>query len=294
MKNNSKHPSPKKLFFSTNNLIRTEHAIGNTFGGGWHFHQEYELVLITKSFGTVLIGDNVSSYTENELYFLGGNLPHTWLSDKTYNAFEAEALVLQFKAELFSTSFTEQPEYVLLKQLLQKSESGVCFPKRTGISIRPLFEKLLTSEGINRMIIILKILDLCSKEKNYNLMASEGFADSFIQPSDEKLKRIISFIEMNYERKIKLDEIANMANMQTNAFCRFFKQKTNCSLFDFINRVRINNACRLLLKGDLPIQEICYLSGFNSTSNFITQFRKKTNKTPKEYRNFYLNKLKHR
>lgn len=285
-------PASEKLFFSDNNLIRTERASGNTFGGGWHFHQEYELVLITQSSGTALIGDSVSSYSENVLYFTGVNLPHTWICNEDYNPSEAEALVLQFKKNLFSNSFTEQPDFLLLNQLLKRSELGIRFSKKTGIIIRPLFEELLISDGLNRMIIILKILDFCNKATDYTHLVSEGFSDNFIQTSDEKLQKIIFYIENNYHQKIKLNEIAGMANMQDNAFCRYFKVKTNCSLFDFINKIRIGNACRLLLKRDLSIQEICYQTGFNSSSHFINQFRLRTGKTPKDYRNFYNEKLK--
>lgn len=291
MRKNKILPSPEKLFFNDNDLIRTARVSGSLFGGGWHFHQEYELVLITKSSGTTLIGDNVSSYSENDLYLTGVNLPHTWICDKAYDTSGTEAFILQFKTELFSKSFTEQPEFVLLRQLLQKSELGIRFSKKAGIIMRRLFEKLLNSEGIDRMILILKILDYCSKEKNYTSLASEGFTSTYVQASDEKLQKIISFIEINYTKKIKLDEIASMANMQANAFCRYFKRKTNCSLFDFINKIRVGNACRLLLKGELSIQEICHQSGFNSTSHFIGQFRSKTGKTPKEYRDFYRDKL---
>ncbi len=284
-------PSPEQLFFSNNVLIRSDRVSDSSFGGGWHFHQEYELVLITKSSGTALIGDNVSSYGENDLYFTGVNLPHTWICDKSYNAAEAEAFVLHFKPELFSKSLIEQPEFVLLRQLLQKSKLGIRFSKKTEIKIRPLFEQLLKSEGIDRMVLILNMLDYCSKDINYTLLASEGFSSAFVRTSDEKLQKIIAFIENNYHRKINLNEIANLANMQSNAFCRYFKRKTNCSLFAFINKVRVGHACRLLLKGDLLIQEICHLSGFHSTSNFINQFRLRTGKTPKEYRDFYHTQL---
>ncbi len=289
---NSILPSPEKLFFSNNVLFRSDRVSDQSFGGGWHFHQEYELVLITKSIGTALIGDSVSSYSVNDLYFTGVNLPHTWICNKETNASNAEALVLHFKPELFNKSLLDQPEFILLRQLLQKSKLGVRFSKKTEIQIRPIFKQLLKSEGIDRMVLILKILDKCSKDEKYTLLSSEGFASNFPRTEDEKLQNIISFIETNYNKKLNLNEIANLANMQSNAFCRYFKRKTNCSLFDFINKVRVGHACRLLLQADLSVKEICHLSGFHSASNFINQFRLRMGKTPKEYRNFYYYKLK--
>ena len=134
-------PSPEKLFFNDNDLIRTAQVSGSLFGGGWHFHQEYELVLITKSFGTALIGDNVSSYSANELYFTGVNLPHTWICNKAYDTSGAEAFVLHFKSELFSKSLIEQPEFVLLQQLLQISKLGIRFSRETIIRIQERVEE---------------------------------------------------------------------------------------------------------------------------------------------------------
>lgn len=292
MKKNKLLPSQARLYYAENNLVRSTRVSGKLFGGGWHYHQEYELVLITKSFGTALVGDHVNSYSENDLFLTGPNLPHTFIRNKKFTISKAECFVLHFKAELFSKSFTEQPEFLSLKKILTKSELGIGFTKETGTTIRPLFTKLLNTQGIDKVILILKILDICSRQKGYSLLASEGFASGYVQPTDEKLKIVISYIENNYQNIIKLDEIANMANMQVNAFCRYFKRKTNLSLFDFINRVRVGNACKLLLKGELSIQEICFQSGYNSASNFINQFRTRTNMTPKEYRDFYHDKLK--
>ena len=292
MINNKTLPSQTKLLYAENNLLCTTYVTGNLFGGGWHFHQEYELVLITKSFGTTLIGDHVSSYRENNLYLTGPNLPHTFICDKNYTISNPECYVLHFKTELFGKTFMDQPEFELLNKLLQKSESGISFNRETGIAIRPLFKRLLNTKGIDRIILILKILDFCSRQKNYALLSSEGFASGYVQPNDEKLQIIIKFIENNYQNKIQLNEAASMANMQINAFCRYFKRKTNLSLFDFINKVRVGNACRLLLKKDLSIQEICYQTGYNSSSNFIKQFRIRTGMNPKEYRNFFQKRLK--
>lgn len=285
-------PSQTRLFYIENNLVCTTRASGNLFGGGWHFHQEYELVLITKSFGTTLIGDHVSSYLENNLFLTGPNLPHTFICDKNYTISNPECYVLHFKTELFSKHFTDQPEFALLNKLLHKSELGISFTRETGATIRPLFKKLLNTKGIDRIVLILKILDFCSRQKNYALLTSEGFASGYVQPNDEKLQIIITYIENNYQNKIQLDEVASMANMQINAFCRYFKRKTNLSLFNFINKIRVGNACKLLLKKDLSIQEICYQTGYNSSSNFINQFRIRTGMNPKEYRDFFQERLK--
>lgn len=285
-------PSRYRLIYEENNLVRTTKVIGEMLGGGWHFHQEYELVINVKSHGATLIGDHVSTYEENSLYLLGPNLPHTFLCDPGFPAAKAECWVLHFKEEIFSKAFIEQPEFLLLKELLKKAKNGIRFSKETGTAILPLFRKLIKSKGIDRFSLLIKILDICSHQTDYKLAVSENFTSVYISPTDEKMKKITDYIDQNYHKKVTLTEMAGIANMQENAFCRYFKRKTKLSLFDYINRVRIGNACKMLLMKDLSIQQICYRAGYNSPSNFINQFRLRTDMSPKEYRDFFSKKLK--
>lgn len=285
-------PSRYRLIFEENNLVRTTKVMGEMLGGGWHFHQEYELVLNIKSHGTTLIGDHVSSYDENALYLLGPNLPHTFLCDPDYSITKAECWVLHFKEEMFSKALMEQPEFLRFSKMLKKSVSGICFSKETSKQILPLFKKLLKAKGIDRFMLVVQILDICSRQNDYKLAVSKNFTSIHINPTDEKMQKIANYIDQNYYNKITLTDIAGIANMQENAFCRYFKRKTKLSLFEYINRVRIGNACKLLLMKDLSIQQICYRTGYNSPSNFINQFRLRTDMGPKEYREFFRDKLK--
>ncbi len=89
----------------------------------------------------------------------------------------------------------------------------------------------------------------------------------------------------NFSRKIKLDEIATVANLSPTAFCRYFKSRTNKTFVGFLNEIRVGYACKLLLEREKSASEICYLSGFNNLTNFNIQFKKIKNLTPIEYQN---------
>jgi transcriptional regulator GlxA family with amidase domain len=63
--------------------------------------------------------------------------------------------------------------------------------------------------------------------------------------------------------------------MTKNAFCKYFKKRTNKTYVTFLNEIRVEHATRLLEKHvDLPIVEIAELSGFNNLSNFNRQYKK--------------------
>jgi AraC-like DNA-binding protein len=75
-----------------------------------------------------------------------------------------------------------------------------------------------------------------------------------------------------------------MAFMTPNAFCRFFKQRTNKTFFQFLIELRVEHACQLLgSKRELNINLISDLSGFNSISNFNKKFKKIKGVTPSKY-----------
>jgi AraC-like DNA-binding protein len=78
--------------------------------------------------------------------------------------------------------------------------------------------------------------------------------------------------------------VAARANMNPQAFSRYFRKITFKRFIDYVNEVRIGKACRLLIDTDKTVAEICFQSGFHNLSNFNRQFHKVKALTPKEFR----------
>ena len=102
----------------------------------------------------------------------------------------------------------------------------------------------------------------------------------------------MSYTMNNFESEISLDAIAEKANMTKNAFCRYFKQRTNKTYFTFLNELRVENACKLLVSNkDISVKEVAYKCGYNSLSNFNRKFLAIKETTPLKYRNSVLQSL---
>ena len=100
------------------------------------------------------------------------------------------------------------------------------------------------------------------------------------------MNNIYNFALNNFKKKIQLEEIAAVADLVPNSFCRYFKAHTNKTYIEFLNEVKIGQACKLLIKQMNPSQ-VCFEIGFNNFTHFNNQFKKITGITPKQYQQKY-------
>ena len=164
---------------------------------------------------------------------------------------------------------------------------GINFSGKTCSQVKGTLKGLINGEGFSRLIDLLKVLDILSLSQNYEFLCPEGVNNTFKKNEKERMAKLITFLTENFEKKIELEEVASIAHMTPNAFCRYFKRRTQKSFTQYLNEIRIDNACKLLIEGKLPISTICYLTGYNTLTNFNRQFKSIMNTTPSEYMKKY-------
>lgn len=96
--------------------------------------------------------------------------------------------------------------------------------------------------------------------------------------------RARKFIEDQHQEKLSLGAVARQAGMSTFHFCKTFKKVTGLRFTEYVSRVRIEEAKKLLLNLNYRTSEIGYHVGFHSLSHFNRAFRSIVGETPKEYR----------
>ncbi len=103
--------------------------------------------------------------------------------------------------------------------------------------------------------------------------------------------KIIEYINFNFTKEIKNNELAEIAGYHEYYLNRLFIKYTGISMHKYILNLRINEARRLLLNTNLPISDIASQIGFNSNTHFSTYFKKEMGITPVEYRNNFKNNI---
>lgn len=102
--------------------------------------------------------------------------------------------------------------------------------------------------------------------------------------SAKRLRHVTEFINENYDREIKLAELAQVAGMSSFHFAREFKRTTGTTPHQYLIKFRVERAKALLAKRDLPLIEVSLRSGFSHQSHFTRLFRRFTGTTPHLYR----------
>ncbi len=258
----------------------------------WHFHPEFELVYILKSFGKRFVADHVEDFGEGDLVLLGSNLPHFWKNDELFFSndprFQVNAIVVHFPPDFFSHQIEEYPEFYSIRKLLTLSSRGISFSRTVSEQIDPRLRKLLKLKGLERTLLFLKILNQLAGTSDYKLLASESYRSELHDWSSNRLDKVMQIINSSYREPLKLEAVAEHIGMNPAAFSRYFKEKTSKSFISFVLEMRIGYACKLLIEGNHSISQICFESGFNNLSNFNRCFKKFTALTPAQYRDqFY-------
>ena len=253
-----------------------------------HYHPELELHYTIKGEGIRLIGDNVSHFSEGEVILLGENLPHAWRGKEQEMAgaedYAVEAIVIQFSPACLGRDFFQLPEAYLIPRIFEAAKKGLLIHGRSAEMIRTLMYRMVNANRFERIIGLLQILQIISEREETTTIAS---AHAFYKPSENeslRLNNVIAYTLSNFRSDIKLEEIAVIANLSVNSFCRYFKSMTSKTYLDFLTEIRISHACRMMMEDRFSIAIICYECGFNNVSNFYRHFKRFTGFTPFEYK----------
>ncbi|QEM11225.1 AraC family transcriptional regulator [Mucilaginibacter rubeus] len=261
------------------------------FSNEFHFHEECQLVHIVKSSGKRIIGDLVDYFESGELIFLGSNIPHVWHNTQEQtNGDEPEpyahSLSIYFNPSKLLLHLSAFGNVRKIESFLNKAQRGVELKGRSRDMVVKLMYQILQQEGLQKIITLLDILNIMSSsDTEYDLLASINYINYYQYNDSKRMDQVFKYIFDNFREDISLNTIADVANMNTFAFCRFFKARTQKSFTQFVNETRIGYACKLLGHKETSITDIAYECGFNNVSNFNRFFKVIKKVSPREYRN---------
>lgn len=251
----------------------------------WHHHPELELTLTTNSRGHRFVGDHVGTYDDGDLVMLGPNIPHTWASSHKIDESQPHnVMVIWFKPEWASDLTRLLTELHAIDALLERSSRGLQFSAATAATVRPMFEAVFDKGPADRLLDLIAILLALAADTGAEQLATPTLSPPAPGMKESRIDRVLEHIHANYRGEIRVETLARIAALSPSAFHRMFTRHTRLTLSGYVMRLRIGEACAMLVADQRPIGFIAEAAGYRSLANFNRQFKVLKGQTPRQYR----------
>lgn len=253
----------------------------------WHYHNNFEISFITEGSGKRIIADSIEEFQPGDLVFIGQKLPHVWIAVKemiTPSNRTLEMVYLKFTSDVLPNQLLTLPEFKNVAKALSMSERGIQIIGQTLNEVSEIMLQLPYLKGFDRMLHFFRLMDIIGKSNSNKVLASKEYLRKHITTGDKRITAIHEYLMNNYHESLDLGNIANLVNMAEGSLCRMFKQNTGMTVFEYMNRIKVEFACNLLMNKELSMLDVCLDSGYYNLSHFNKQFKKIMKFTPSEYR----------
>jgi AraC-like DNA-binding protein len=262
-----------------------------------HRHAEIQITWIKRGEGTLLAGNNMHPFKAGEIYVLGANLPHLFRSSPEYfderSRLMVQELTIFFDPAGKLSALFDLAEMQAAKAFFEKCKVGFKIPMEVTGVFREQIDMVQHTTGVSRMSVFLKMLNQMMGIENLQPLSLATHTQPMTDPEGMRIASVFNYIMHNYSTALTLEDVARQAHLTPNAFCRYFKKHTRVTFVAFVNKVRVDQACKLLINGELNnIADVAYSCGFSSVNNFNLVFKSIMGKSPRDYVNDYTRKVK--
>ena len=246
-----------------------------------HVHKAVELLYVKSGSYSLLLDGVEYEIGEGDLVLFCSNAIHHVF---TKNLPRNEYYVIKISPAFFLQFSTQEEgaEYVMRFAINRKGSK--CIWTREELAGTPLFSALqsLIVEHEEKKYAS----GVATKLKIMELLVEILRSDS---PADEKtphnqtaalIYNTMVFVRNHYAEDMDERELARSLGMSYSYFSRSFRRVTGMTFKQYLNRMRVNQAEKLLCRGGISVSEVATRCGYNSISYFISVYKSITGKTP--------------
>ena len=249
-------------------------------GTHWHFHIEMELTLFRSGEGTRFVGDHIGSFAAGDLVLLGEKLPHYW-----HTRGPSSGLSVQWHFPE-SHPFWAFPETQEIADLFRRAARGLRFSGRTAAEVAELMHEITRTGGTAQLALLLRVFALMAgaPPSACSPLSVRAFTLSAESHYRQSITRAIRHLIANFREAVRLEDLLELTNLSRPTFARQFKSHSGHSFSEFLNRLRLQTACRELAESERSVLDIALSCGFTQISFFNRLFRRLMHCSPTEYR----------
>jgi len=276
----------KSSLLSASDIVACDLVRGREFGDVWHYHPACEITLVRKGGSARWVGDRLDPLVPGDLVFLGPDLPHDYRNAPLPNRRpqSVEWVVVHFMPHALGQDWQKHATLDPLRRLFDRARRGLRVGGRTRDRVEDILLRMVRAHGIRRLILLLELLDLLANSRQLTEISSEGFRMETPAYASDRIGAACATIEQHLTSPVRVPDLARMTGLSESAFSRLFKKCTNSTIPQYVNRLRIAHACRLLAETDMTVAEIIRACGYLSPAHFQREFQKIHRHSPQAYR----------
>ena len=251
----------------------------------YHRHREFQITYIAAGGGAFMLGNLIRPCLVNQIFLIKPNDPHMFFKDEHITApSQIHVIHLFFSLEKLHPFF-DMTEMQTIKSLFYNLDASKLLPEQFAVPLKELFLPLSTDGGPSKLIKVIQIFKALVAHQDHFISIYSGLNKVNFQDADGlRINTVIKYALENYKKTISIEEVSALIHLTPTAFCKFFKKHTQKTFVSFLNEIRIESACQLLVNNKVEsIAETAYQCGFNTAVHFNRVFLHVMKVSPKEF-----------
>lgn len=261
-----------------------------------HAHDYIEIAYVMAGKGIHCIDDKEYSVSKGDLFIINYDIPHEFRSLPGNS--ESSLIVYNciFRPEFIDyklvncKDFYQITQHFLFQSIFPREaakDNTIKLLRKESKEIEDIYEKMYKEYILkeNGYIEILRAYTIELLITIFRLHKKSRVIDESLDSQRRRIiDNIINYMRSNFSKELKLEELSGKAFLSPNYFSRFFKECTAMTVSEYLQKIRIEEACHLLRKTDKKVIEIAYEVGYRDIKYFNSIFKRINGKTPGEYR----------
>ena len=260
------------------------------FIGVIHKHTFIELVYILSGSAIHVVGDRQVPAEKGDLFIINYDTPHAFFpqGEERMVAYDVlftpgfldTSLLNSVRLESIHTSFLFYSLFPA-EQLVPDVHISGSSHNAFGELFHKIYLEYINRENGYEALLRAYLVELIVKifRKMNSAVPTEQFT-----PQSRIVDTTLAFLRKNYQKHLSLNDLAAQVFLSKDYFARIFRETTGMPISAFLQKIRIEEACKLLATTDYTVDRIAAMCGFGDIKHFYSTFKKHTGTTPKQYK----------
>lgn len=253
----------------------------------WHWHEEIEIILVTKGICTVLVKNETLIIKENEALFINNNVLHT-VMDINQSACTLHSIV--FHPRFIGGSFESVIWSKYLNPILTNPNLNYLHLNHSANWHKEIIETIdmtwhsCERDDIGYELTMWSGLSKLMLNMNTNEQITQEFPSEKVIRDNIRIKTMLKFIHCHYNESLTIAQIAESVSISKSECLRCFSSTIGSSPIQYLKHYRLHEAARQLKNTNKKIMDIGSMCGFSEMSYFTKSFKEFFGCRPKDYR----------